>query len=184
MYDKLSDNELIALYKKGDTEAFECLYKRYSGLIKKISRSYFLLGGDGDDVVQEGLLGLLKAVNAFSDEGGASFKTYATTCIITNIRTAVKRYGSKGNTPLNFAVAMSEETASYPSPDEGIIDEENEKELAAEVKNILSQAEYEVFRLYIEGRSYLEIAALTGESTKSVDNAIQRIKKKLIRSKV
>lgn len=113
MYNELSDNRLIALYKEGDADAFAEICDRYRELVKGISRAYFLVGGDGDDLLQEGLLGLLKAVNAYDENGGASFPTFARLCVESNVKTAVKRSRNKGNVPLNDAVSISSASACW-----------------------------------------------------------------------
>ena len=111
MIDNLTDNQLIALHRAGNLSAFEVVCDRYKGLVRSICRSYFLVGGDNDDLLQEGFLGLLKAVNTYDDSKNASFKTFANTCISANVKTAVRRYSNKSNKVLNESVSL---TALYP----------------------------------------------------------------------
>lgn len=129
MYNELSDNRLIALYKDGDADAFAEICDRYRELVKGISRAYFLVGGDGDDLLQEGLLGLLKAVNAYDENGGASFPTFARLCVESNVKTAVKRSRNKGNVPLNDAVSIFEclGVLAPDNPEDKVLVEEREE---------------------------------------------------------
>ncbi len=181
MYNELSDNRLIALYKEGDADAFAEICDRYRELVKGISRAYFLVGGDGDDLLQEGLLGLLKAVNAYDENGGASFPTFARLCVESNVKTAVKRSRNKGNVPLNDAVSIFEclGVLASDNPEDKVLVEERGRELSAKLNERLSAGEKAVFDLYLKGMSYGEIAAAVGGNVKKVDNALQRIRKKL-----
>lgn len=179
MYDGLTDNQLVALYRSGKTDAFDDIYSRYARTVKSISRSYFLLGGDGDDVAQEGLMGLLKAANTFDESAGASFRTFATMCITSNIKTAIRLASGKNNSPLNNAVGLEDGSGAAVDTEELVIDNENKRELTEKIAAVLSPLESEIFRLYLEGMSYRDIAAETGKTYKGVDSAVQRIKKKL-----
>ena len=176
---ELTDNELIALHKGGDLTAFNRLYDRYKGLIKSLSKSYYLLGGDCDDLAQEGLLGLLKAANTFDANVGASFKTYATICILSNIKTAIRLSLKKGNIPLNSASDISGEDVSLPNPEDLVIGEEGGRELMTRIETALSGFELDVIKLYLDGHNYSEIAKILGKQDKAVDNALQRAKKKI-----
>ena len=147
-----TDEQLVELHKSGNAEAFAEICERYKELVKGISRAYFLVGGDRDDLLQEGLLGLLKAVNFYNAGGGASFKTFAHLCIESNVKSAVKKAYNKGNVPLNNSVSRG---------------------LSANEKNILD--------LYLKGLSYAEIANEINGDVKKVDNALQRIRKKIIK---
>ena len=180
MYSKLSDNQLIALHKEGNMMVFEEICNRYGGLVKSICRQYFLVGGDFDDLLQEGFLGLLKAVNTYDGERQATFKTFAYTCISGNVKTAIKKACSKTNQPLNEAIPI--EALRYfatENPEDEIIEDEGEEEFLKKLKTILSPFEYKVLSLWARGNSYAEISETTAKSVKSIDNAIQRIKKKL-----
>lgn len=181
MYENLPDNELIALHLQGDADAFPAILNRYKELIKSISRSYFLVGGDNDDLVQEGVLGLLKAVHAYDETKGASFRTFTYRCVSAAIKNAVKKSLSKGNMPLNDSVELTDELsiASPFNPEEMIIIGEEGSEFIGNVNAILSELEFKILKCYLAGMSYAEIGEKTGRSAKSADNALQRIKRKL-----
>lgn len=180
MYSNLNDNQLIALHKEGDINAFEEISKRYKGMILSFSRSYFLIGGDGDDLFQEGFLGLFKAVNTYDETQGTSFKTFAYTCISNNIKTAVTKSQNKTNSPLNNAIPLENLSAvALSSPEETVIKSEDQKEFDKKLKGILSPLELKILKMWLDGLSYKQISESLGKEVKSVDNAIQRIKKKL-----
>ncbi|MBQ7373764.1 MAG: sigma-70 family RNA polymerase sigma factor [Clostridia bacterium] len=180
MFDNLTDNQLIALHKQGNLNAFERISERYKWLVKSVCRSYFLTGGDDDDLLQEGFLGLLKAVNTYDESKNTAFKTFAYTCISSNVKTAVRKDCNNSNKALNESVSLTAisflETENL---EDVIIEKEGKEETENEIKNLLSQLEYKIFRLWLGGHSYGEISEITGKTDKAVDNAIQRIKKKL-----
>ena len=180
--DGLSDGELIALYKAGDADAFGRIYERYKKTINRVARSYFLVGGDTDDLAQEGLLGLLRATDTYDSSQGASFKTYATICIVSKIKTAIRLSNSKGDMPLNGATDIDSESVPYPDPETLVIGEEGKREFFEKIKKTLSAFEFEVLNSYLDGLNYKEISLKTGETEKSVDNALQRAKRKIKRS--
>lgn len=187
MYKDFTDNKLISLYRENDDEeAFQALLERYKEVVKGVSRAYFLVGGDGDDLFQEGLLGFLKAVRTFSEDGGASFKTFAHLCIESNIKTAVKKAYNKGNIPLNNSVSLSECFGVFaPStPEDKVLGDEAAESFRTEISEKLSDAERKVLECYLKGLSYAEIASVTGGDLKRVDNALQRIRKKIIRNNI
>ena len=109
MFEELSDVELVALHKRGDIDAFPALFGRYRKMIGSLASSYFLVGGDRDDLMQEGMLGLLKAVNTFQPDAGASFSTFAYLWVDSGMKTAVKKSLSAGNYPLNASVDLSQQ---------------------------------------------------------------------------
>lgn len=182
MFERLSDEELITLHRSGNTEAFPVILERYKELVKSVSRSYFLVGGDDDDLVQEGVLGLLKAVNSFDSKRGASFKTFTYRCVSSSIQNAVKKSLSKGNMPLNESVELTDELrlVSPFNPEEMLMIGEEGREFADGATAILSELEYKILKYYLSGMTYAEIGEKTGRSAKSADNALQRIKKKLM----
>ncbi|MBR1866956.1 MAG: sigma-70 family RNA polymerase sigma factor [Clostridia bacterium] len=179
MYKDLSDAQLSALHKEGDQEAFGEIYVRYATLVRKLARGYFLLGGDSDDLAQEGLLGLLRAANTYDESKNASFKTYATTCILSKLKTAVRLYSSKGNEPLNFAEKVEGGDVVYPDPEEIYIDVENGIEFENRLKESLSEMELKILNYYLNGMSYAEISRAIASPVKTVDNALHRAKKKI-----
>lgn len=182
MFEDLTDGELIDLHKKGDIDAFPALFDRYRQMIRGLSSSYFLVGGDRDDLMQEGMLGLLKAVNTYNPEAGTAFSTFAHLCIGSGMKTAVKRSLSAGNYPLNVSSDLSEEgdkLVSEIDPEKTVIGKEDEEEFDRKISATLSSLEYGVLRGYLAGLCYREIAEKLGVSEKAVDNALFRIRKKL-----
>ncbi len=181
----LSDEELVVLSKNGDQSAFDELYSRYMTAIRITARAYFLVGGDEEDLCQEGLIGLFSAVNGYDKEklSSSSFKTYASKCIKSRIINAITRARAEKHRALNDSVSIQEvienesEGFGY-SPEDKVIGEEGLAELICDIKSKLSGFEASVFELYAEGEKYTEIAQKLGKSPKSVDNAIQRIKEK------
>ena len=184
-----SDKQLILLARNGDELAEEILAKRYGKLVRICARQFFLVGGDGEDLIQEGMLGLLNAIRKFDPEREASFKTFAERCIRNRLLTAVESANRMKNDPLNKGLSLEslekEEDGSARSeqlsarcPEDIILEREQVTEIRAEYKKRLSKFETEVLERYLDGLSYREIAALMGKSEKSIDNAVQRIRKK------
>ena len=184
-----SDKQLILLARNGDVLAEEILAKRYGKLVRICARQFFLVGGDGEDLIQEGMLGLLNAIRKFDPERDASFKTFAERCIRNRLLTAVESANRMKNDPLNKGLSLEslekEEDGSARSeqlsarcPEDIILEREQVTEIRAEYKKRLSKFETEVLERYLDGLSYREIAALMGKSEKSIDNAVQRIRKK------
>ena len=182
-----TDEELALLSKAGDDNAVEELFSRYTGVVKQTARSFFLFGGDASDVIQEGMLGLYKAVKSYNQQ--SSFKTFASLCIKRNIISAVKSANSKKHTALNnyvdFSSVDSEDGAETYlgdttfDPAEMFDERESKTELTNKLKTILSEFEYNILRYYLDGYSYLEISEKTGRQVKAIDNAVQRIRKKI-----
>ena len=182
-----SDEDLALLSKAGDDNAVEELFSRYTGVVKQTARSFFLFGGDASDVIQEGMLGLYKAVKSYNQQ--SSFKTFASLCIKRNIISAVKSANSKKHTALNnyvdFSSVDSEDGAETYlgdttfDPAEMFDERESKTELTNKLKTILSEFEYNILRYYLDGYSYLEISEKTGRQVKAIDNAVQRIRKKI-----
>lgn len=184
-YNELTDEALVQLNKQGDGMAFDELYSRYITLIRSLARTYFLVGGDEEDLCQEGLIGLFSAVNAYDAEkqGSSSFKTFAYKCIKSRILNLISLSRAEKHRALNDSVSIQEvvenETDGFiSSPEDKVIGEEGLKELIYEIKSQLSNFEIQVFNLYVEGEKYTEIAEKLNKTPKSVDNAIQRIKEK------
>ena len=194
----ISDEELIKKTKNGEESAENLLFSRYKDLVVKIARGYFIVGGDLEDLVQEGMIGLYKAVKNFSDEKEASFKTFAVLCIKHQIQTAIKAANTNKNKPLSSAVSFQSFTENGTSEnldflpidlvldstqEEKMIDKENFKNLNEKIKSHLSPLEFKVLKLYLQGYSYKEISASLNVTSKSIDNSLSRIKSKL-RSKL
>ncbi|MBE5764656.1 MAG: sigma-70 family RNA polymerase sigma factor [Clostridiales bacterium] len=178
---EFTDEQLIEMHKKGDHTVFEVIYARYKNMIRSLARGLFLVGGDNEDLMQEGVLGLLNAVNTFN--GATSFSTYAYTCIKNSMLTAVNSAQSKRNTPLNTSVPIATQTDEflnlYLDPEDEIIGKESERELMQKITQGLSLFESTVLKLFLEGLSYVEIGEKLNKTAKSIDNALQRIKRKI-----
>ena len=189
---KITDEELVKLSKNNDENAENLLLERYKDLVVKIARGYYIIGGELEDIVQEGMIGLYKAIKGFSDDKSASFKTFAILCIKRQIQSAIKKANTKKNLPLSNSISLqsfsdkTDENEFLPvdlifqvSPDERFIDKENYVNLLNQIKNILSKNEYIVLKYYLQGYSYKEIANILHINHKSIDNSLSRIKHKL-----
>lgn len=188
-YALLSD-EKLALAAKTDCRALETLIGRYKKAVRGLARQYFLTGGEEDDLVQEGTIGLFKAITAY--DGVSPFRNYAFACIKSTIISAVRKSTSYKNRPLLYyiPICVGEEDDKNPlikgeisDPEEEYINSESAKEFMRRVKALLSRYEYEILTLYLDGYSYLDIAAEKGKNEKSVDNAVQRIRRKIAQLK-
>ena len=193
MYTVLSDEELIRKMREGDEMAEEALLKRYKPLVLSRARAFYLTGGDRDDLVQEGMLGCYKAVCSFDKEKDVSFASFADLCIRRQIYSAVKLSNRKKHLPLNSSLSLDspsdkESTSTVMEslndiktldPEQLFIGQESFEEIAAAINSDLSKMEKQVLSLYLSGQSYQQIAAELNKPVKSVDNAIQRMKKKL-----
>lgn len=188
----LTDEELSPLAQNGDENAVNTLLKKYKSLVNQIARSYFLTGGDMEDIVQEGMIGLYKAVMNYKAGKSASFKTFASTCIKHQVQSAVRVASSEKNRILSTALPIIDQLNSededekeiifpsdLPSPDETLIEKERLNEIVKKIKDVLSEMELKVLVLYLKGYSYNEIANIENISKKSIDNALSRIKNKL-----
>ncbi len=185
----ISDEQLQALAIARQSGAEEALAERYIRLVRVCARPYFLIGGDSEDLIQEGMLGLLSAIREYDRQKGASFKTYAEICIHNRIQSAIRSAGRKKHAPLNdgipLDVVLSDESQSLGaqyfqrSPEEQVLARETEKEFSSVYSRCLSKLEAEILGLYLDGLSYQEMASAVRRDLKSVDNAIQRIRRKL-----
>ncbi len=194
IYSNLNDNELLGMANSGDKVAEDQLALRYTRLVKICSRPYFLVGGDVEDLIQEGMLGLLSAIREFDLSMNTSFKTYAEICVKRRIYSAIKSASRKKHDPLNDMVSfddvLSDESSSGAvaygvslrrTPEEQVLARESVGEIIQTYSRCLSKFEVEVLNLFLRGLSYSEIAELCGKTDKSVDNAVQRIRRKLAR---
>ena len=188
----MTDEKLSILGQNGDKNAVNELLTRYKSLINKISRSYFLVGGDIEDIIQEGMIGLYKAIMNYSNDKNASFKTFASTCIKNQIQSAIRVASSEKNKVLSTAMSFQEQNtdeddeemeimlpSTMPSPDDKVLEKENVKEIFEVIKKSLSDLEQKVLVLYLKGYNYNEISERMNISKKSIDNALSRIKNKL-----
>jgi RNA polymerase sporulation-specific sigma factor len=191
------DQYLIALAKQGRPDAYDRIVKRYYGFVRLKASSYFLIGGDSDDLIQEGLVGLYKAVRDYRTDRESSFRNFAELCITRQIITAVKTSTRNKHTPLNEYVSFSQTPAAAggdggdPTLDEllpgptahdpvnQVISTEELHSLVSCLSSVLSELESSVLSLYLDGRSYEEIAERLLCDTKTVDNALQRVKRKV-----
>jgi RNA polymerase sporulation-specific sigma factor len=192
---QVEDGYLIALAKQGDATAYDRIVRRYYGFVRLKASSYFLAGGDADDLIQEGLVGLYKAVRDYRTDRESSFRNFAELCITRQIITAVKTATRNKHTPLNQYISFSatpagssdgeptlDEIIPGPSVDDPISQVISSEELRALVgclSTALSDLESRVLSLYLDGRSYEEIAGLLDCDAKTVDNALQRVKRKV-----
>ena len=193
-YSKYSDDDLQRRAVSGDRMAEEQLALLYSRLVRICARSYFLAGGNSEDLAQEGMLGLLSAIREFDVAKSASFKTYAELCIRRRLLSAIKTASRLKHTPLNDGVSFDEvhsdesfthaaffDKAFRQSPEEQVLARESADELYHTFKQCLSKFEETILLLYLDGLSYDEMAKLVSRPRKSVDNAVQRIRRKLAR---
>jgi RNA polymerase sigma-H factor len=191
----LEDEQLVERWQTGDEEALEVLLQRYRRFARSKSRSYFLVGADADDVEQEGLIGLYKAARDFRADRQSSFRAFAELCVTRQVISAIKAATRQKHQPLNRYVSISGPRGSDDSGDgcvEDLLDDHRAADPADEVisqeqiqamrrsmSESLSGLEVDVLRLYVEGKSYQEIGCQLGRHVKSIDNALQRIKRKL-----
>ena len=193
--DKLSEDKLIELAKNGNEQAQEKLFNSYKQLVSFVARHYFLVGGDQDDLIQEGMIGLYKAINSYDPSKNTSFSAYAKTLIERQVINAIKSDNALKNSVLNKSITLNnqgfvsydedEENAiflvpsSKQSPENLMLSNEKTKELSKEIVKVLSEYELKVLKLYLKGLNYNDIALQISATPKSVDNALNRIKNKL-----
>lgn len=179
-YQELTDEALIERLRAGDSGVMEYLLEKYKPLVKKQARTMYLMGGENDDLIQEGMIGLFRAISRYR-AGELSFYGFAKLCIDRQIYTAVQASARKKHEPLNEYVSLEEEPQILleESPESLLISKESEGKRAAMLSEDLSSLEKKVLAHYLNGESYSEIAVAVGRTEKSVDNAIQRLKKKL-----
>lgn len=194
-YSKLEDEEIVLLGRRGDKNATEFLINKYKGLVKAKAKTYFLIGADREDVVQEGMIGLYKATRDYKHNKSMAFKTFAELCITRQMITAVKNATRQKHIPLNTYISLNRkvydddtcdktfiDTLSYQivlDPEQLLITKEEVSGIENKMGEILSSFEWEVLSLYLNGKSYTEIAKKLNKPVKSVDNALQRVKKKV-----
>jgi RNA polymerase sporulation-specific sigma factor len=192
----LEDEAIVELVRKGNTDALEYLIHKYKNFVRAKSRSYFLVGADREDIVQEGMIGLFKAIRDYKGDKLSSFKAFAELCITRQIITAIKTATRQKHIPLNSYVSLdkpiydeeSDRTlldviseAKVTDPEEMIISQEEYTDIESKISELLSDLERKVLSLYLDGRSYQEISEQLNRHVKSIDNALQRVKRKLER---
>lgn len=183
----LSDEALCALVSQENARAEEELVSRYTRLVRICARPLFLAGGDSEDLIQEGMVGLLHAVRSYDPQRQAKFRTYAERCIRSRLLSAIRDAGRDKHSPLNHYVSLETPlfdtavSAQGDNPEDMLIDREIRNERLSALMDQLSGFEAKILRLYLGGLSYGEIARQIGRTDKSVDNAVQRIRRKLSR---
>jgi len=195
-FDDLGDEEVVAFAREGDDVALEYLIHKYKNFVRAKARSYFLIGADREDIIQEGMIGLYKAIRDFKADKLASFRAFAELCITRQIITAIKTATRQKHIPLNSYVSLNKPLYDDESdrtledilagnkvsdPEELVISREEFLDIESKMSEFLSELEWSVLMLYLEGKSYQEIAEQLSRHVKSIDNALQRVKRKLER---
>lgn len=195
-FDVLEDEYVVDLARDGDSEALEYLIHKYKHFVRAKARSYFLIGADREDIIQEGMIGLYKAIRDFRYDKLSSFRAFAELCITRQIITAIKTATRQKHIPLNSYVSLNKPIYDEDSdrtlldvitgtkitdPEELIISREEFYDIEEKMGEILSPLEWRVLMSYLDGRTYQEIAVELKRHVKSIDNALQRVKRKLER---
>ncbi len=188
----MTDEQLALKAQSGDESSVNELLTKYKPLVSKLSRSYFLTDGDSEDILQEGMIGLYKAIRHYDKNKNASFKTFASTCIKHQLQSAIKIASAEKHKVLSTALSINDPSqddedgeleiyipSSLPSPDDKLLERERMSEIKQKIKEVLSSLELEVLSLYLKGYNYNEISSISKLSKKSIDNALTRIKNKL-----
>lgn len=184
-YDDYSDEELISRLRSGESGISDYLMEKYKELVRYKARAMFLIGGETDDLIQEGMIGLFKAVQNYQPDKDTSFQTFATLCIDRQLYSAIQNSNRQKHMPLNSYVSLSEEEQEdiegnwMESPEAIIIDQESTRALEQEIQKVLSPMENKVLNYYLRGYNYIKIAKLMDKTPKSIDNALQRIRGKI-----
>ncbi len=193
-YVSMSDEALIEALRAGDCCAEDYLYEKYKHFIRSKSRTYFLVGADREDLIQEGMIGLYKAIRDYNPDKFSSFRTFAELCVTRQIITAIKRATRLKHSPLNTYISLNKplsadghertlidilSAASISDPEETVISQEAYETTAKRLKESLSKLECRSLMLFLEGRSYAEIAEELQRTQKAIDNALQRVRVKL-----
>jgi RNA polymerase sporulation-specific sigma factor len=194
IYEERIDEEVAVLAKNGDIRAQEFLINKYQNFVKAKAKSYFLIGADKEDIYQEGMIGLYKAIRDFRTDKLSSFKAFAELCVTRQIITAIKTATRQKHIPLNTYVSLNKpiydeesdrtlldilSVARVSDPEELIIGREEFNNMESKIGEVLSGLEWEVLQSYLDGKSYQEIACDLDRHSKSIDNALQRVKRKL-----
>ncbi|EZH64443.1 RNA polymerase factor sigma-70 [Bacillaceae bacterium JMAK1] len=190
------DERLVEAVRYGNSTALEQLINKYKNFVRAKARSYFLIGADHEDIVQEGMIGLYKAIRDFNGDKLSSFRAFAELCITRQIITAIKTATRQKHIPLNSYVSLDKPmydeesdrtlmdvvcSSLISNPEEMLINQEELTDIELKISEVLSELEQQVLRLYLEGQSYQEISIDLNRHVKSIDNALQRVKRKLER---
>jgi len=184
-YSRIGDEELLCLYRNGEQEIADFLMEKYKGLVRQKARTLYLIGGEPEDLIQEGMIGLYKALRDYREDREITFRAFASLCIERQLYTAVQSSNRKKNFALNTSVSLDaqeeqlEGASQALSPENILIDRENVMALEEAIEHKLSPMEKKVLELYLQGAGYQEISSILGKNIKSVDNALQRIRKKV-----
>ena len=193
-FESMTDEQVVVLAQETDGPALEYLLNKYKNFVRTKARSYFLIGADHEDIVQEGMIGLYKAIRDYKAERLSSFRAFAELCVTRQIITAIKTATRQKHIPLNSYISLNKPIYEEDSdrtlldviteegmsnPEEMIIDREDLSVIEGKIGQMLSDLEKEVLVRYMEGKSYVEIGEEMGRHVKSIDNALQRVKKKL-----
>ena len=196
VYDNLTDEEIVAYARTGDDQAQDYLIYKYRNFVRVKARSYFLIGADREDIIQEGMIGLYKAIRDFRADKLSSFRAFAELCITRQIITAIKTATRQKHIPLNSYISLNKPIYDEDSdrtlmdvlsgtklsdPEELVISQEDFNHIEGKIGELLSELEWEVLTSYLQGKSYQEIAVDLDRHVKSIDNALQRVKRKLER---
>lgn len=191
MYEEVSDECLIERLREGEGQIMDYIMEKYKPLVRKKTNALFLIGGDTDDLIQEGMIGLFKAVRDFRMDKDASFYHFAEICITRQLYSALEASNRKKHMPLNtyisFSLGEGENGVSLEdmisehseSPEQMVIEKEVREEFFYRLKKELSKMECEVLNLYLDGNNYLQIAQILKKEPKAIDNALQRIRQKI-----
>ncbi|MDF2524251.1 MAG: polymerase, sigma-24 subunit, subfamily [Clostridiales bacterium] len=193
-FSSMLDEEIIEDARQGNDNALEYLINKYKNFVRAKARTYFLIGADREDIIQEGMIGLYKAIRDFREDKLSSFRAFAELCITRQIITAIKTATRQKHIPLNSYISLNKpifdedsdrtlmdilSEVSVSDPEELMINREEFSGIEAKMGELLSALEWEVLSLYLEGKSYQEIAVDLDKHVKSIDNALQRVKRKL-----
>ncbi len=191
----MADEEIVLIAQQGDTYAVEYLVEKYKNFVKGKARSYFLVGADREDIIQEGMIGLFKAIRDYRSDRMSSFRAFAELCITRQMITAIKSATRQKHIPLNSYISLNKpiyydeesdrtlldilSTARMNNPEDLMISREEFKVIERRMGEMLSSLEWQVLTAYLEGKSYQEMAEELGRHVKSIDNALQRVKRKV-----
>ena len=188
-YEALPDEALSDMARQGDRDAEEILIKRYNRLVRQLARPYYLAGGDSDDLIQEGMIGLMCGVREYDGQRAASFRTFAERCIRNRLYSAVRAAARDKHAPLNQSVSLEIPffdgscfgSMAGENPEDLLIDRERVQDALSDVRKQLSDFEAKILGYYLDGLTIREMAKAVSRSPKSVDNAVQRIRRKAAR---
>ncbi len=183
-FQQLCDEELIEEIRNGTVGCIDVLIERYKGMVRAKAKRLYLFGGENEDLIQEGMIGLFKAIQDYNPEKEASFETFGNLCVLRQMYTAIQASNRQKHSPLNSYVELSEELdieegIASDNPENLFIEKEDTKQLLESMELLLSAYEVQVLRLCLSGMDYQQTAKELGKTAKSIDNALQRVRKKL-----